>query len=41
MAATEFLMLKDGRVAFEGSAEELQQASDDYLRAFVSQTVTH
>ncbi len=41
LAATEFLMLKDGRVAFEGSAEELQQASDEYLRAFVSQTVTH
>jgi phospholipid/cholesterol/gamma-HCH transport system ATP-binding protein len=41
MAATEFLMLRDGRVAFEGSAEELQQASDDYLRAFVSQSVTH
>jgi phospholipid/cholesterol/gamma-HCH transport system ATP-binding protein len=41
MAATEFLMLRDGRVAFEGSADELQQASDEYLRAFVSQTVTH
>jgi phospholipid/cholesterol/gamma-HCH transport system ATP-binding protein len=38
---TEFLMLKDGRVAFEGSADELQASDDEYLRAFVSQTVSH
>jgi phospholipid/cholesterol/gamma-HCH transport system ATP-binding protein len=40
-ARTEFLMLRDGRVAFEGSAHELQEADDEYLRAFVSQMVTH
>jgi hypothetical protein len=34
-------MLKDGRVAFEGSADELQASDDEYLRAFVSQTVSH
>ena len=38
---TEFIMLKEGRVAFEGSADELQASADEYLRAFVSQTVTH
>ena len=38
---TEFIMLKDGRVAFEGSADELQASDDEYLRAFVSQTVSH
>ena len=33
---TEFLMLRDGRVAFEGSAEELRATKNDYLRAFLS-----
>jgi phospholipid/cholesterol/gamma-HCH transport system ATP-binding protein len=33
---TEFLMLKDGRVAFEGTAEALRQSMDEYLRAFLS-----
>ena len=33
---TEFLMLKDGRVAFEGTASELRASTDPYLRAFLS-----
>lgn len=32
----EFMMLKDGCVAFEGYAADLRGASDDYLRAFLS-----
>jgi phospholipid/cholesterol/gamma-HCH transport system ATP-binding protein len=35
-ADTEFLMLKDGGVAFEGSAAELRASTDAYLRAFLS-----
>lgn len=31
----EFIMLKDGRVAFEGNASELRAADDDYLRSFL------
>jgi phospholipid/cholesterol/gamma-HCH transport system ATP-binding protein len=41
LARTGFLMLKDGLVAFEGSADELRDSTDEYLRAFVSQTPTH
>jgi phospholipid/cholesterol/gamma-HCH transport system ATP-binding protein len=33
---TEFLMLKNGRVAFEGTADELRRSSDAYLAAFLS-----
>jgi hypothetical protein len=33
---SEFLMLKSGRVAFEGGADELRQSSDEYLKAFLS-----
>ena len=33
---TTFLMLKDGGVAFEGTAEELRGSSDEYLKAFLS-----
>jgi phospholipid/cholesterol/gamma-HCH transport system ATP-binding protein len=33
---TEFLMLKDGLVAFEGVAGELQHSDDPYLKAFLS-----
>lgn len=33
---TTFLMLKDGRVAFEGQADELRASEDPYLRAFLS-----
>lgn len=32
----EFIMLKDGRIAFEGHAGELRRASDPYLQAFLS-----
>ncbi len=39
-ARTEFLMLKQGRIAFEGSADELRDSTDEYLSAFVSQTPT-
>lgn len=35
-AMTEFLMLKDGRVGFEGGAEELRHADDPYVKAFLS-----
>jgi phospholipid/cholesterol/gamma-HCH transport system ATP-binding protein len=33
---TEFIMLKDGRICFEGNAEELRHATDPYLREFLS-----
>ena len=33
---TEFLMLKNGKIAFEGQAEELRHSEDEYLRAFLS-----
>jgi phospholipid/cholesterol/gamma-HCH transport system ATP-binding protein len=33
---TRFLMLREGRVAFEGTADELRRTSDTYLRAFLS-----
>ena len=33
---TEFLMLKEGRRAFEGTADELRATTDDYLRTFLS-----
>jgi phospholipid/cholesterol/gamma-HCH transport system ATP-binding protein len=33
---TEFLMLRSGRVAFEGNAEELRESKDEYLRSFLS-----
>ena len=32
----EFMMLKDGGIAFEGHAADLRGASDDYLRTFLS-----
>ncbi len=32
----EFLMLKDGFIVFEGSAEELRHSTDPYLRTFLS-----
>jgi phospholipid/cholesterol/gamma-HCH transport system ATP-binding protein len=32
----EFIMLKDGRIAFEGHAGELRQSRDSYLRSFLS-----
>jgi phospholipid/cholesterol/gamma-HCH transport system ATP-binding protein len=36
MARTHFLMLKDGRVLFEGPADALRASTDPYLRAFLS-----
>jgi ABC-type transporter Mla maintaining outer membrane lipid asymmetry ATPase subunit MlaF len=33
---TEFLMLKEGVVQFEGSPHELQTSSDPYTREFLS-----
>jgi phospholipid/cholesterol/gamma-HCH transport system ATP-binding protein len=33
---TEFVMLKDGKVAFEGNAAELRASDDPYLKAFLS-----
>ncbi len=35
-ARTEFLMLREGGVAFEGTAEDLRGSTDEYLRAFLS-----
>jgi phospholipid/cholesterol/gamma-HCH transport system ATP-binding protein len=33
---TEFIMLKDGLICFEGNVEELQNSHDPYLRTFLS-----
>jgi len=33
---SEFIMLKDGLICFEGNAEELQHSTDPYLRTFLS-----
>jgi phospholipid/cholesterol/gamma-HCH transport system ATP-binding protein len=32
----EFIMLREGRIAFEGTAAELRRSSDAYLKAFLS-----
>jgi phospholipid/cholesterol/gamma-HCH transport system ATP-binding protein len=32
---TEFIMLRDGHIAFEGTAEELRASTDPYLKAFL------
>ena len=32
----DFVMLRDGRIAFEGSADELRSSPDPYLKAFLS-----
>ena len=32
----EFIMLQDGRIHFEGTAEELRKSTDHYLRTFLS-----
>lgn len=32
----DFVMLKDGKIAFEGSADELRTSDDPYLRTFLS-----
>ena len=36
VSGTEFLMLREGDVAFAGSAHELKSASDPYIREFLS-----
>lgn len=33
---TEFIMLKDGLICFEGNVEDLQHSNDPYLRTFLS-----
>ena len=33
---TDFVMLRDGKVAFEGTANELRSSTDPYLRVFLS-----
>jgi hypothetical protein len=32
----DFVMLRDAQIAFEGSAEDLRQSRDPYLREFLS-----
>jgi len=36
LEGTEFMMLREGQVHFEGSAHELQTSSDPYLREFLA-----
>jgi phospholipid/cholesterol/gamma-HCH transport system ATP-binding protein len=36
VAGTEFLMLREGEISFEGSAHELQASDDAYIREFLS-----
>jgi len=36
MQEAEFMMLKDGLIIFEGTAEELRASSDPYIQAFLS-----
>jgi len=33
---TRFIMLKDGLICFEGTAEQLKQAGDEYIQSFLS-----
>ena len=33
---TEFIMLKDGRICFEGNVDELHQSNDPYIKSFLS-----
>ena len=33
---TEFIMLKDGLICFEGNADELRHSNDSYLKHFLS-----
>jgi phospholipid/cholesterol/gamma-HCH transport system ATP-binding protein len=41
LVQTTFLMLREGRIAFEGQADELREARDPYLRAFLNGVVLH
>ncbi len=36
IAETEFIMLRDGDIAFEGDVHELRASSDPYLKSFLS-----
>ena len=36
VAESEFIMLKDGLICFEGDAESLRQSNDEYLKTFLS-----
>ena len=33
---TEFIMLRDGVIVFEGDAEQLRQSTDEYIQTFLS-----
>lgn len=35
-SATGFIMLRDGQIAFSGSADELRATRDPYVRTFLS-----
>ena len=35
-ADTEFIMLRDGKIVFEGPADALRESKDEYLRTFLS-----
>jgi hypothetical protein len=36
VAETEFIMLRDGDIAFEGDVHALKASTDSYLKAFLS-----
>jgi ABC-type transporter Mla maintaining outer membrane lipid asymmetry ATPase subunit MlaF len=36
MEEAEFMMLKDGIIIFEGTADELRASKDPYIQAFLS-----
>jgi phospholipid/cholesterol/gamma-HCH transport system ATP-binding protein len=36
LARTEFMMLREGTIAFEGPAQDLRETTDEYLRAFLT-----
>jgi ABC-type transporter Mla maintaining outer membrane lipid asymmetry ATPase subunit MlaF len=36
VAETEFIMLRDGDIAFEGDVHELRGSRDPYLQSFLS-----
>ena len=36
MEEAEFMMLKDGIIIFEGTADELRASNDPYIQAFLS-----
>jgi phospholipid/cholesterol/gamma-HCH transport system ATP-binding protein len=36
VAEADFVMVRDGEISFEGSADELRSSTDPYLQAFLS-----